>query len=182
LRKIYLARHGQVAPDGVLVGQADWPLTEEGRAEIGRLRESLKGATFQMAFVSPLQRAKETLAILLAGAEIPVQVEPDLREITLGQWDGLAKAEIRERWPLLWAWRGENWLDNPPPGGETFRQLAARVWPAFDRIKAQAPDRTLVVAHQAVNRVILARERNLPLENLLEIPQPTGALNVLEFF
>ncbi|MDR0642298.1 MAG: histidine phosphatase family protein, partial [Treponema sp.] len=62
-----------------------------------------------------------------------------------------------------------------PPGGESFSDLAARVWPAFDRIVSLAAGRgagrILVVAHQAVNRVILAREWGLPLKDALGIPQ-----------
>jgi probable phosphoglycerate mutase len=80
----------------------------------------------------------------------------------------------------LWALRGENFLNSRPPLGESFRDLAKRVWPAFEKVKALATGNVLVVAHQAVNRVILARERNIPLTELLTIPQPTGALNILE--
>jgi probable phosphoglycerate mutase len=179
LKEIYLVRHGEVAAPGALVGQKDWPLTEEGRAEIARLKDKLVGVTFDLAFVSPLIRTQETLAILLGDAPTPVKLEPRLKEITLGQWDGLTRDEVKKRWPLHWAWRGKNFVDHPAPGGETFRGLAARVWPAFDEIKAQSFNRALVVAHQAVNRVILAREWGQPLETLLEIPQPTGAVTII---
>jgi probable phosphoglycerate mutase len=180
MRRIYLARHGQVAPEGVLVGQADWPLTEAGRAEILAIKEKeLTGVTFDLAFVSPLTRAKETLAILLGDANVLVQIEPDLREITLGEWDGLTKDEVKKRWPFEWKWRGEDFWERKAPGGESFRDLAERVWPAFDRIKEKAGQNTLVVAHQAVNRVILARERDIPVTEIFKIDQPTGAINVI---
>jgi probable phosphoglycerate mutase len=179
LKEIYLVRHGQVTSPGILVGQKDWPLTPEGRAEIEGLKAKLNGLTFDLAFVSPLIRTRETLAILLGDLKTPVKVEPRLKEITLGQWDGLNREDIKKRWPLHWAYRGQNFVERRAPGGESFRELAARVWPAFDQIKKACFTRALVVAHQAVNRVILAREWNQPLETLLEIPQPTGALTII---
>ncbi|MDR1083870.1 MAG: histidine phosphatase family protein [Deltaproteobacteria bacterium] len=179
-KKLYLVRHGQAAPAGVLVGRADYELTEDGQAEIGALRESLKKVNFSCAFVSPLMRTRQTLSILLDQADIPVIIEPGLIEISLGRWDGLTKEEIISAWPEKWAQRGVDIINTRPPDGESFRDLAQRVWPVFDRIKELAQDLTLVVSHQAVNRVILAREMNLPLEALMTIPQPTGAVTVLD--
>ncbi|MDR2140751.1 MAG: histidine phosphatase family protein [Deltaproteobacteria bacterium] len=180
MRRIYLVRHGQAAPAGILAGQTDYPLTEAGRQEIEALRASLSDVKFDLALVSPLTRARQTLAILSDGVELPTRIEPGLSEISLGLWEGLTKTEIQARWPLHWAWRGKNLARNQAPGGESLEVLAQRVWPVFDRIKAAAGEKTLVVAHQAVNRVILAREKGWPLEKALDIAQPTGALTILE--
>jgi broad specificity phosphatase PhoE len=164
-----------------MAGRIDYPLTEKGRQEIWVLKEKLKDLSFDLAFVSPLLRARQTLEILLSGAETPIIIEPGLLEISLGQWEGLTKKEIMERWPLHWAWRGKNLVQNPPPGGESLMALAGRVGPVFERLKERAQPKTLVVAHQAVNRVILAQSWRCPLAKVLEWPQPTGALTILEF-
>ncbi|MDR1577255.1 MAG: histidine phosphatase family protein [Deltaproteobacteria bacterium] len=181
MSQIYLVRHGQAAPAGVLAGRADFPLTDQGRREVANLGTTLKAIKFDLAWVSPLTRAQQTLAIILGQRLTPIRVEPGLLEISLGQWEGLTKEEIKKNWPSHWIWRGKNLPRHPPPGGESLAQLAERVWPVFDRIKQEAMGTTLVVAHQAVNRVILAREWGTPLEMAMNIPQPTAALTILAF-
>ena len=57
--------------------------------------------------------------------------------------------------------------------------MAKRVYPAFDLLAAAPGRDILVVAHQAVNRVILARERGLPLSSALGIEQPYGAVTAI---
>lgn len=179
-KKLYLVRHGQAAPAGVLAGRVDYKLTEGGQTEIRALKESLYEVNFSCAFVSPLTRTCQTLSILLGSADIPVIIDPGLIEISLGKWDGMTKEEILSAWPEKWAQRGEDIINTRPPDGESFWDLAQRVWPVFDRIKELAQGFTLVVAHQAVNRVILAREMNRPLEELMTIPQPTGTVTILD--
>jgi probable phosphoglycerate mutase len=162
------------------------------------LGASLAGVRFDLAFSSPLARAVRTARLILEAGrpEVdggpgpggrPAPPEPelvgDLREIGLGRWEGLDKDEARRLDPGLWLARGRDLASVPPPGGESFADLAARVWPAFDRIAERLAsgeaERILVVAHQAVNRVILARERGIALDRVLEIGQPPGAVAVL---
>jgi broad specificity phosphatase PhoE len=107
---------------------------------------------------------------------------PALAEISLGEWEGKSKDWIRRAYPAAWEERGRDVVHVPPPGGESFTDLAARVLPAFTRLRSEAAGhaRSLLVAHQAVNRVILARVMDLPLLAAVTLPQPPGALSVLE--
>jgi probable phosphoglycerate mutase len=183
-KRIYLVRHASAAPPGVLAGRADYALSAEGRGEAEELRLRLAGVSFGLAFSSPLKRALQTAAVLLGGPPAGfVLTLPELAEISLGRWEGRSKAWIREHYPVQWAARGRDLLNYPPPGGESLAELAARVLPVFDRIRlaaAAAPGQTLVVAHQAVNRVILARLGGTALEKSPDIPQPPCALTVIE--
>jgi broad specificity phosphatase PhoE len=181
MKRIYLIRHGQAAPPGILLGQTDADLTPAGTEECHILRQVLSDMTFAKAFISPLKRTRQTLDIILGGRDIPVTVVPGLTEVSLGEWEGLTKGRARKLWPEVWAKRGEDFFNTPPPGGESLKQLSERVWPAYERIRAETADPTLIVAHQAVNRLILCKENHIPVENLLYIEQPTGAMTILKF-
>jgi broad specificity phosphatase PhoE len=128
-----------------------------------------------------MSRALET-AQLIAGPSWPnIIVEPALKEISLGLWEGLGKKVVQSLYPDFWEARGKNPDEVAPPEGESFADLAKRVIPAFERIAAFGREGTsvLVVAHQGVNRVILARERGLNLSQILTINQPTCCLTLL---
>jgi probable phosphoglycerate mutase len=180
---LYLMRHGTAAPEGLLLGQADVPLLPEGVAQAERRSRELSAVTFDLAFCSPLRRSRQTAEIVLSGnaANVSSLTEaPDLREISLGRWEGMDKRSILAAFPDAWEARGRDMLNTPAPGGESFADLAARVLPAFAAIRRQTAGRTvLLVAHQAVNRVILSHARGLPLAELFTIPQPPAALTLL---
>lgn len=180
---LYLFRHGSAAPPGVLAGRTDYPLSARGEAEAEYWAEALAGVPFSAAWTSPLLRARQTATRILSRQPAPpalVQV-PGLTEISLGEWDGKTKDRVRREYPDIWEARGRDPAGVPPPGGESFAMLAARVLPAFTALCAEAAslERSLLVAHQAVNRVILARSMGLPLAALLDIAQPPAALSVL---
>ena len=105
-----------------------------------------------------------------------------VQEIAHGEWEGLLASEIRERDPdRLAAWR-----DAPDtvqmPGGESLQQVFDRAWPAFvtaiDGLGAD--DTALIVAHDAVNRVILCRILGIPFSKLWTFRQAPTTLNLLE--
>ena len=182
---IFLVRHARAAPPGILAGRRDYALTAQGRMEAEALRRRLDGQVFSLVFSSPLRRCLETASILLCAAQnAPApQLCPELAELSLGLREGRDKGWIMRRYPEVWAARGLDPAGCPPPEGESLKELAARVLPAFERIKAAAraaDGNTLVVGHQAVNRVILAKERGIGLERALDIEQPPCALTRLE--
>ena len=185
MSELYLVRHAAAARPGVLAGRSDIPLLPEGEAQAARLRDELGAVVFAVAWSSPLRRARRTAEIILSGntrnAREPVIVA-ELTEIALGLWEGLHKEEVRRGWPDVWERRGRDFLNVPPPMGESVAALAGRVRPAFAAVLAQARryDRSLLVAHQAVNRVILADCLGLSLARMMEIEQPPAAVTVLE--
>ena len=105
-----------------------------------------------------------------------------LMEIAHGTWEGLLASEIAARDPeRLRAWR-----DAPDtvqmPGGESLGQVFERSWQALERaVQDLGEDRTLlVVAHDAVNRVLLCRVLGIPMSRLWSFRQAPTTLNLLE--
>ena len=159
LMRVLLARHGETPwnAEGRYQGQMDIALSPVGEAQAAKLGARLADVAITRAIASPLARARRTAELALGASRAPlIGFDPDLQEIAHGEWEGLLASEIRERDPaLLQAWR-----DAPEsvqmPGGESIGDVAARAWPAFVRATEGlgADDTLLVVAHDAVNRVL----------------------------
>jgi broad specificity phosphatase PhoE len=171
--RILLVRHGQSEwnASGRWQGWADPPLTDVGRAQARSAAGGLGAVDAVVA--SDLQRAVETASIIADTIGVgPVVVEPGLRERDVGEWTGLTRAEIEERWPeLLQSFfrrsggpgSGEA-TTGPvdPPGGETAVQIIERVIGAVARIaEAHTGADVLAVAHGGVIRML---ERHLGVE------------------
>ena len=151
-------RHGESEANraGWLSGHRDVALTPAGEAQARALGEALAGTAFARVCASDLQRAWRTAALALPAA--PVEQHPALRERHLGAWEGRPRAALVADGGMssLVSWVGA------PPGGESQRDLAARVlaW-----LAAQPPvASTLVVAHGGVLRVLAGLAEGVPLD------------------
>ncbi|RNF81844.1 histidine phosphatase family protein [Montanilutibacter psychrotolerans] len=182
--KILLARHGETPwnAEGRYQGQEDIPLSPVGEAQARALGVRLRELPITRAVASPLRRARFTAELALGERDLPLTLDPGLMEIAHGTWEGLLASEIRERdGDRLQAWR-----DAPHevlmPEGESLQHVLDRAWPAFARAcEGLGDDDTLlVVAHDAVNRVLLCRILGIPLARLWGFRQAPTTLNLLE--
>lgn len=174
---IYLLRHGEIETGMVrrFVGQRDLPLTDLGERQAARWAEELAGIPFGRVMSSDLGRCRR-FAELVAGR--PPEELTALREISLGAWEGLTAEEVRHRFPGQYEARGRDLAGFRPEGGESFRDLAGRAWPAIDALADEDRD-VLVVAHAGVNRTVICRALDIPLDHLLRLGQDYGSLNLL---
>lgn len=184
---IYLMRHGQAAPPGLMSGQSDYALTQEGEAQIRAWAEFFAPIPIDAIWSSPLTRARQSAAIIAKALNRPVPegnffVEPAFREISLGEWEKLPKVEVMRKYPEEWAGRGRDFMNFAPPGGESFADLSRRAVPALKRLYGEFSKlrHVLIMAHQAVNRSILADLGEPYANSWLDIPQNPAALNELE--
>lgn len=146
--RIALIRHGESEwnAEGRWQGQADPPLTEQGRAQAHAAALTLPSLGAMAA--SDLSRARETADLLAAPqGGLSVVLDPDLRERDAGAFSGLTRADIHQRFPGLLpddprrdpASRGAGLI--APPGWEADDSLAVRAWRAIGRLAA-AVDQT----------------------------------------
>ena len=174
MREIVLLRHGKPEiPQKTCLGITDVPLSEDGRTEVYRFREEGLLTGISRIITSPLSRCRET-AEILSGGIIPVTVEEDLREISMGAWDGLTFSEIKERFPEEYAARGEDIADYEVPGGESFRACQKRVNQAWQRIRTAFDGNLLVVCHAGVIRCLISSIEHRDLARLREISVSYG--------
>ncbi|CAN7249523.1 histidine phosphatase family protein [Pseudoxanthomonas sp. LjRoot168] len=183
--RILLARHGETPwnAEGRYQGQIDIPLSPVGEGQATALGLRLKDVRIDRAVASPLSRAQRTAKLALGEARADLlQTDADLQEIAHGEWEGLLASEIQDKDPArLLAWREE-----PDtvlmPGGESLRQVLDRSWRGLARaVDGLGDDDTLlIVAHDAVNRVLLCRILGLPIAKLWTFRQAPTTLNLLE--
>ena len=155
---ILLARHGETDwnRDGRFQGWADPPLNEAGRAQARVLAEQLRHTPFDAVYSSDLRRAHETAEIVAAPHGVEVVTDPGLREVDVGSWSGLTRAEIEERFP-----------DAERHDGETREQHLTRVLETVERIaRAHNGGRILVVSHGASLRALRRHCVGAPVQRL----------------
>ncbi len=105
---LYMIRHGETDWNkaGKVQGHSDIPLNEYGRELARRTGEGMRKLSIDLAYTSPLIRARETAEIVLAGREIPLIEEPLIQEIGFGDYEGFR-------------YKGEA----PDPGSEAFNRF-----------------------------------------------------------
>ncbi|RYZ43038.1 MAG: histidine phosphatase family protein [Myxococcaceae bacterium] len=185
--RILLARHGETPwnAEGRYQGQEDIALSDIGIGQARALGERLRHVRIDRAVASPLSRATRTAQLALGEArEAQLTLDGGLKEIGHGDWEGLLASEIGGRDPQrLQAWRdAPDTVQMPGEGGESLQQVLDRAWPAFARAAAGLgeEDTLLVVAHDAVNRVLLCRILGIPLSRLWGFRQAPTTINLLE--
>jgi broad specificity phosphatase PhoE len=154
---ILLARHGESDwnRSQQWQGFADRPLTELGRRQAAELAERLAVTELDAVYSSDLQRARETAETVARTKGLTVETTQDFREVDVGSWEGLTRAEAEARFPeryALWLQGREGWED-----GETYERMSERVVDAIRRIaRAHDGQRVLVVAHGGSIRAVHA--------------------------
>lgn len=163
---LYLVRHGQTDwnVEGRWQGQADVPLNVRGRQQAAQVARALSKLGLVAIYSSDLLRARETAHKLAALTGLEVQLDPRLREIHQGQWQGMLVTEIQERYGEAFQRRKDDPLNVAPPGGETVLQVKERVVGAIEDIVQQHPqERVAVVSHGFALAVIQVHYQNRPV-------------------
>jgi len=173
---LVLVRHGesQWNLENRFTGWVDVPLTETGRGE------ALRGLRFDRAYTSVLQRAIETLDIVLRAigqTDLPIERDAALNERHYGELQGLNKAETAQKYGAeqVHIWRRS--YDIAPPGGESLKDTAARTLPYFEKAIVPplvAGQNILVAAHGNSLRSIVMHLDRLTKEQVLELNIATG--------
>ncbi len=185
---LVLVRHGesQWNLENRFTGWVDVPLTDTGRREAHRAGTLLRGMRFDRGFTSVLQRAIETLDIILREIDqpdLPIERDAALNERHYGDLQGLNKAETAAKFGAeqVHIWRRS--YDVAPPNGESLKDTAARTLPYFERTimpRLTAGENVLVAAHGNSLRSIVMDLDRLTKEQVLELNLATGVPVVYE--
>ena len=180
---LVLIRHGQSQwnLENKFTGWVDIPLTDEGRDEARRGAELIRHLTFDRAFTSVLQRAEETLQIVLktiGQTQIPIERDQALNERHYGDLQGLNKAEMAKKFgeQQVHIWRRS--YDVAPPNGESLKDTAARTLPYFNSKilpRVKAGETILVPAHGNSLRSIVMELDQMTTEQVTKLNLATGA-------
>ena len=180
-----IVRHGQSQwnLENRFTGVTDTPLTDLGRheaREAGVLLQANQPPNFGMGFTSVLQRAVETMAIILdeiRQPDLPLERSEALNERMYGDLQGMNKAEAETRFGADQVFRWRRGYTDQPPNGESLADTHARVIPYFKTAilpHLQAGQSVLVVAHGNSLRALLMELEHISPADIEKVELATG--------
>lgn len=187
--RLLLVRHGETQwnKESRFQGIRDIPLNENGKVQGGKARDFLKDIPLDFAVSSSMSRPKETAEIILEShKDVALETTPELIEICHGLWEGLLESEIEKGFPGML----KEWKDTPEtvqmPEGENLQQVWDRAIAAWHKIvekysNIDKPLTGIVVAHDAINKVIICYLLGLKPANFWNIKQGNGAVTVIDY-
>lgn len=177
-------RHGQSTwnREHRIQGQLDPPLSEEGRRQAERVGRRLAGRRLVGFYSSDLKRAFETAHAIGAETGLEAEPTPGLREIHLGEWEGLRTEEVAQRFPdawQKWSYEGGDW--DIVPGGEGAGPFGVRVAAVLDAILERHPHGdVVVVTHGGVIQMTLNRVVGRASRGLFPFKIQNASITVIE--
>lgn len=145
---------------GVASGHADPNLAPRGVEECAERRARWADRQIDLVVASDLLRARRTAELAFEGCDIPIRIDPRLRECDYGDLNGAPKAEVDRLRPSRVA--------EPFPGGESYEAVAARVRDLLDDLSAEYPRGTaLLIGHHAPYVALEHLARGVPLADAL---------------
>jgi broad specificity phosphatase PhoE len=140
-----LTRHGEstLNSENRINGNPDVPvaLTEKGRDEARLLGQQIAHIRLDVCICTRFTRTRETAEIALQGRDVPIEIEPLLDDINVGDLDGITLKEYR-------AWKREHTRRDPFPGGESLDAAARRYAQAWRKLLGRTETSVLVVTHE----------------------------------
>ncbi len=173
-REIWLIRHGETiwSLSGAHTSHTDLPLTEHGREAAAAMGRALAGHRFALVLTSPLARARESCD--LAGFGARAVIDPNLRELDYGDYEGRTTAEIWNERPGWNLWR------DGCPNGESLADAAARADATIARA-LEAEGDALLFGHGHILRILAARWLGLEPSAARLLAFSTASFSVLGY-
>ncbi len=181
--KVDLLRHGACEGGEIFRGSTDVALSELGWQQMREKTASIKDAAWDQIISSPLQRCQTFARELSEKTEVPMQLNPEFREMHFGDWEGLPHAEARQRYPEQWRAFWESPAEASPPNGEAMPDFCLRVTEALDQLVAErSGESLLLVVHGAVIRVMICHWLGMPMGAMTRLSVPYAGLSRFEIY
>ncbi|MBI3303865.1 MAG: histidine phosphatase family protein [Deltaproteobacteria bacterium] len=181
---VYLIRHGETFwnREGRCQGVTDVPLTEKGYCQAHAIAKALEGKSLSLVLSGPLQRTRETAAIIADSHGLSVETREELREWNQGELEGLTGVELLGNHRAFF----ERWYQDPagtaPPGGESLQVLQERAWPVIDSLRERALNGPVaVVSHTMTIGTILCAALGLDLAHIHRLKLDIASRSTITF-
>ena len=164
---LLIVRHGETEWNaaGRIQGHTDIGLSSNGVDQARSLGKRLLGLSIDVAYSSDLRRTSETAKLALSDRDVVLHQTPMLREYHKGEFEGMTLSEIKEQFPGEYPKYLEKNLDYAPKGGESTREVSARISQIIGKIKSEHIEQTvLIVSHGGVLRSAMVSLLGMPLE------------------
>jgi len=183
--RLFLARHGSTEANErkpfVLQGcEIDGPLTELGQRQSQALGRALAEFHIHAIYASPLRRAQQTAQAVANHHGLPVCAIGDLRECSVGRWEGRDWETIQRDDPEGYEKFFSDPVHTPHPGGESYGDVLKRATAVFQQLFDRHPgENIVVVGHNMLNRAYLAGFVGIDLKYARKLRQMNCCLNLL---
>jgi phosphoserine phosphatase len=193
--RLILVRHGETHWNEkrlVQGGDADIELNDTGLAQAEKLAAFLAAEPITAVLSSPLQRARVTAGIIASRHGLPVEVDERLRELRVGELDGMSIAALNTTFSQFLLQRWQAGEASRSPNGETFVQLQDRTWavvqdllrrhePASANPAPSTEPATVMVSHFFVTLAIILKALDLPPDSFTRFRVGLAGVSILEF-
>lgn len=169
MTRLILIRHGETDwnIEGRWQGQSDVLMNERGKAQVKAMTSQITDINIAAIYSSDLARARDTAEILGREIGMTVNIDPRLREIHQGKWEGMLASGIQTRYAREFQRRNKDPFSVSPPGGETALEVKERITDFMNETIRNHPKGTVaVVTHGFVIAISLVIYRKLPLQNI----------------
>ena len=181
--RLLIARHGATPNNAQAryTGQSDVALSPLGERQAEALAHALADEHLECIVASDLRRARATAEAVARYHNLALQMDADLREIAMGEWEGQTYAEVMEHSPdLMTRWQADA-INVAPPGGETIAEFRDRLERALDRWHAAYPQGTVLwVTHGGAVGVLLCHLLGMDLHRRWQFRRDNAALTEVE--
>lgn len=182
--KFYLVRHGETDWNrlGRFQGQSDTALNAQGLAQAEDTARAAREWNLTAIYSSPLARTMQVAEAVSQQTGLPVAVRAGLKEMALGELEGIQGEAMRAGWPEVY----NTWRDYPGevvmPGGESLAGLQERVWEVVRELEqAHSPEDNLaLISHNFAIRAICARLLGMPLSNFHRMHLSLGSVSLFD--
>lgn len=193
--RVILVRHGETdwnKSRRIQGSNSDTPLNERGREQVEALALRLKQERIKAIYSSPLRRALDTAKAIACQHQLEIQIESSLREINVGELEGVEISSLGKRLDELLTIRGQDqkqagvekdlWNKIQRIGGESLTELQQRAWDTLQHIVSQHSDGMIVVAsHYFTILTIICAVLNLPLSQIGRLRLGAGSISTITF-
>lgn len=184
MTKVYLIRHGEA--EGNVYRRAhgwyDGRITANGLRQIDALSQRFRDIPVDALYSSDLSRTRTTAGAITRYHNVPLELEPRLREIHMGEWEDVPWGNLSWLYPQAMA----AFNDDPDrwraPGAETFPQLRERMRAAVLELASRHDGQTIVcVSHGMAIRSLISGLLNVPSNEIYKVPHGDNtAVSLLE--
>ena len=183
MTRIILVRHGETEWNlaEIFRGRIDVELNETGLKQAELLAEYLRDANIEAVYSSPLKRAFKTAQTIAQYHRLEVVISPGLIDFNLGEWEGLSRPEVKQKYKELYAL----WLSHPEkvkmPNGESLNDVRERAIALIGEVISKHKGTVVMVSHRVVNKVLICALLGLDDSHFWNIEQGNCGMTTFSY-
>lgn len=184
MTRIYIIRHGETSwnLETRAQGMTNIKLSDKGILQAKYLAKRMKNYNIDVIYSSDLDRALSTAEMIAREYEYPVNIIPELREMSFGNWEGLTNQEIQSKYKEAYTvWRNKP-HEAVIPGAENLVDVQKRGLQALHRLVSENQNKNIaIISHGTAIKAILLGLMDIDLSYFYKIRQDNTCINLIEF-